>query len=158
MGTIKLKSLFKLTIPKLKTNVFKPASKSRLVDGIVTTINDEFRVLVNIPLCEENNYDRLCLPLTDKSLNLKGKTVIFSKTKDKHGKYTKYYRSESEAIINPGSSELYNSVANDQVVTGYIIRYSNRMEFELVACHGRGNWLTPYETESNKPLFNVKKK
>lgn len=155
MNIIKLANLRKTIVPKIKKTFFSN-TKSRLCDGVVTVINGEFRVLVNIPNQEEEFKDKLCLPLSEKSLSLKGKTLVFSVKPDENGKYINYYRDELNAYVNYGSREQYASVAPDQVVTGYIVRYANKLEFELEACHGRGSFVRPYEINDDAPLFKKK--
>lgn len=126
---------------------------SRKCLGRVILYNDEFRVLIN----NAPNED-LCIPLTDNSLELKGKTHVFAKNKDKYGHHICVIRDQMTANLSPGLPTQYDAVKENLLIAGHIIRKNGIMLFEyedLVAFHYLSEAkLTQIKIDENKPLFN----
>ena len=146
---------FKLK-PANKVKKRKPEIKvSRLCTGIVARINNQWYVDVTHIDNKEEITTRI--PLSKSSLDLKGKTHVFTTTPDSTGKYTCIIRSEQKAKINPGSPAQYCVVKNGCVIAGKITSVDGHMVFDyemLVAYSSK----TPYKVnriviDENKPLF-----
>lgn len=137
---------------------------SRKCYAIVTKINDEFRAIINV---DKNNSPRfegdefsnsqLVLPFTENSFDLKNKTHVFSKHKDKNGRYFCVIRKELDCKLNPGCSDQYSALKDKLLIAGRIIRINGKMYFEYETII-KYNYLYDYKINSikineDKPLF-----
>lgn len=80
----------------------------------------------------KNGYeigDTLCMPFTARSLDLQGKNVIYSKDKQKDGRYLRIERSDSSAFF--GYSDKFLPFKMGSVVTGYIVIIDNIKHFDV---------------------------
>ena len=126
----KLGLSLKISVPKSKT-IPKPSIKIEAKDkrGYVILEGEEYKVLL-----ANENYDihnRKILPFTKRSYDLKGKTSIFTKTKNKYG-YTRYVRTEDKAKVFPGDSDIYVPFAPNWIVKGDIINDKGVLKFDFV--------------------------
>ena len=126
----KLGLSLKISVPKSKT-IPKPSIKIEVKDkrAYVILEDKEYKVL----LANESNsiYNHKILPFTKRSYDLKGKTIIFSKTKGKYG-YTRHVRTEDKAKVFPGDSDKYVPFAPNWMVKGNIINDKGILKFDFV--------------------------
>ena len=139
---------FKL-VPK-KRNIVHEGNKKlshKLVKGICFKEGDEFKIQINIKalkpdIIEKGQPDVLILDFTEKYYELKGVLSVFDRNPDKHGKYNRYIRNESNAKFMPGNPERYVPFCRDWICSGYIVRVNGKMMFDFNEClHPKG-----YET------------
>ena len=101
----KLGLSLKISVPKSKP-IPKPSVKieSKNKKGYVILEDEEYKVsLINE---SDGIYNRKILPFTKRSYDLKGKTSIFSKTKNKY-RYTRHVRTEYNTHVFPGDTHKY---------------------------------------------------
>ena len=106
------------------------------------------------PVEEQPEY--LVIPFTEDSYDLKGRTHVFLKEKDKYGSIC-IIRDIFEANINPGSLSQYDALKEKLLISGYIIRKEGKLYFkyeELVAFTEKGTYITDPKIKYDKPLFN----
>lgn len=166
--------MIKLYIP---TFTIKPASKSkreskptgsnisRKCYAVVKEIDGEFKAVININKQyvrlkegDELSNEQLILPFTERSLDLKGKIYVFLKEKDKYGHYVCIIRDIMTANLIPGLPIQYNTVHENLLLAGHIIRKNGKMYFEyedLVAHHYLSeSRICDVKVDDTKPLFN----
>lgn len=133
-------------VPKKRKIVHEGNKKlsPKLVKGICFKEGDEFKIQVNIKalkpdIIEKGQPDILILDFTEKSYELKGVLSVFDRNPDKHGKYTRYVRNETNAKFMPGSPERYVPFCRNWVCNGYIVRVNGKMMFDFNEClHPKG--------------------
>ena len=126
----KLGLSLKISVPKSKT-ISKPSVKIEAKNkrGYVILEDKEYKVsLINE---SDGVHNRTILPFTKRSYDLKGKTSIFTKTKNKYG-YTRYVRTEDKAKVFPGDSDIYVPFAPNWIVKGDIINDKGVLKFDFV--------------------------
>ena len=166
--------MIKLRIP---TFTIKTASKSkreskptgsnisRKCYAVVKEIDGEFKAVINIDKKyihlkegDELSNEQLILPFTKRSLDLKDKIYVFLKEKDKYGHYICIIRNIMTANLSPGLPTQYNTVHENLLLAGYIIRKDGKMYFEyedLVKHHYLSkSSLCEVKIDTTKPLFN----
>lgn len=166
--------MIKLYIP---TFTIKPASKSkreskptgsnisRKCYAVVKEIDGEFKAVININKQyvrlkegDELSNEQLILPFTERSLDLKGKIYVFLKEKDKYGHYVCIIRDIMTANLIPGLPIQYNTVHENLLLAGHIIRKNGKMYFEyedLVAHYYLSeSRICDVKVDDTKPLFN----
>lgn len=166
--------MIKLYIP---TFTIKPASKSKLESkptgsnisrkcyAVVKEIDGEFKAVININKQyvrlkegDELSNEQLILPFTERSLDLKGKIYVFLKEKDKYGHYVCIIRDIMTANLIPGLPIQYNTVHENLLLAGHIIRKNGKMYFEyedLIAHHYLSeSRICDVKVDDTKPLFN----
>ena len=95
-------------------------------------------------------YEKITiLDFTEKSLDLKGKTNVFSHEKDKTGHYVRVIRSEINANINPGTPEQYCTLCENKCFSGYIVKVNNIYQFDMIAYKGTKCQCEPLLTRNN---------
>ena len=157
--TIKLASK-----PKQKVKSFDN-SISRKCYAVVKEIDGEFKAVININKQyvrlkegDELSDEQLILPFTERSLDLKGKIYVFLKEKDKYGHYVCIIRDTMTANLIPGLPTQYNTVHENLLLAGHIIRKNGKMYFEyedLVAYHYLSEFrICDVKVDDTKPLFN----
>lgn len=138
---------------------------SRKCLAVVKEIDGEFKAVINIDnkhiyLKEGDKLsnEQLVLPFTEKSLDLKDKIYVFLKNKDKYGHYVCVIRDRNTAHFFPGTSIQYNTVHDNLLIAGHIIRKNGKMYFEyedLVAHHYLAeSYICNVNVDDTKPLFN----
>lgn len=130
-------------IKAIKRYHIKPQSPivklSRICVGIChKDENGEF--IMRVPTFELNAYAEennerinealLVLPLTRESYSLKGREKIFSKVKGKHG-YECRIRNYSQAVNFPNIDEMFTSVCEKWVHSGWVVRQDGQLKFHL---------------------------
>lgn len=76
--------------------------------------------------------DILEIPFTAQSYDLKGKTRIFTKQKDKNGKSTYIIRNISDATHFPGLPTQYTPFRHKYVYSGHIVKSEKGHEFDVI--------------------------
>lgn len=139
---------------KVKNTSIRPANASRLCAGVVVVIDGEYRIKIYTKY-DEDFDESIIIPFTEESFNLKGRKRVFSKHKDKYGHNILYIRDKNESIGKPLSSDIYTSVVEREVCTGYILRRNGALYFDLRETHGKGKYANelPVELADPKPLF-----
>lgn len=133
MGLLKLMP-FKVAVPKPKRN--------RTSDGIKRTTNkitkgkvfqdEDGTYKVSISMDNDPVHpDLRILDFTERSYDLACKTNVFSRTVDKHGRRTRFIRSEVHAKYMPGLPEQYIPFAPNWIVRGYIVNDNGTMKFDF---------------------------
>lgn len=144
---------------KVSTNI------SRKCLAVVAEIDGEFKAIINIDKQhilfregDEVSNEQLVLPFTDKSLDLKGKTYVFSKEKDKSNHYVCIIRDSYNANTHPGLKFQYNTLHPNLLIAGHIIRKDGKMYFnyeDLISHHYLCEaHLCDIRIDANKPLFS----
>ena len=126
----KLGLSLKISVPKSKP-IPKPSVKIEAKNkrGYVILEDGEYKVS---PINESDGiHNHTILPFTKRSYDLKGKTSIFTKTKNKYG-YTRYVRTEDKAKVFPGDSDIYVPFAPNWIVKGDIINDKGVLKFDFV--------------------------
>lgn len=138
MGLLKLMP-FKVAVPKPKRNKTSDGIKrttNKIVKGKVFQDEDgTFKVSINM----ENDPvhpDLRVLEFTERSYDLTCKTNVFSRTVDKHGRRTRFIRSEINAKYMPGLPEQYIPFAPNWIVRGYIVNDNGTMKFDFKSLVG----------------------
>ena len=150
--------------PKQKVKSFDN-SISRKCYAVVKEIDGEFKAVINIDKKyihlkegDELSNEQLILPFTKRSLDLKDKIYVFLKEKDKYGHYICIIRNIMTANLSPGLPTQYNTVHENLLLAGYIIRKDGKMYFEyedLVKHHYLSkSSLCEVKIDTTKPLFN----
>lgn len=138
---------------------------SRKCLAIVKEIDGEFKAIINIDKKhiylkegDELSNEQLVLPFTEKSLDLKDKTYVFLKDKDKYGNYVCIIRDSNTASLFPSLPKQYNTFHENLLIAGHIIRKNGKMYFEyedLVAYHYLSeSRICDVIIDNTKPLFN----
>ena len=133
--------------------------------AVVKEIDGEFKAIINIDNKhiylkegDELSNEQLVLPFTEKSLDLKDKTYVFLKNKDKYGHYVCVIRDRNTAHFFPGIPTQYNTIHDNLLIAGHIIRKHGKMYFEyedLVANHYlTESYICNVNVDDTKPLFN----
>lgn len=136
-----------------KTKTFTKIS--RRCFATIIKIDNEFKAKINLL---DNSIDPtiICIPLTPKSLDLKGKSHAWSKLKDEHGRNILFIRDTYKAYNHPGSAEQYDSVREGLLLSGHIYKCDNKMYFdfeEIVAYSPKGSHITIVNVDTSKPLL-----
>lgn len=98
-------------------------------EAVVVSIDGTLKArLITSPV--EECTELLVIPFTEDSFNLKGKTHIFLKEKDKRNHYICYIRDEFKAKLYPGSDTQFNSLVNGILVSGHVYRKDKQMYFK----------------------------
>lgn len=124
---------------------------SKLVKG-VCRLDEDGNYKVQIKYNESENPDWLYLDFTENSYNLKGRTSIFTKTKDKKGKYTRIIRDKLTAIAFPGDSEKYIPFSPNWIIEGYICRIDGKLVFDfhnIVTIEGYSVYIAEIDNGNN---------
>lgn len=144
-------------LKKISSNT-KPNRISRLCIG--TTIKDGNTYKIRISLRNDPDFpDYIVIPFTKRSLDLKGKSIVYGCKKDNLGRIVKYCRDKSKCELFPGLPTQYTVVVEKVVCSGYVIRKDGKLLFDLLDTHGIGNLLynLPNRLDESKPLFPSKK-
>lgn len=132
----------------------KPAKISRLCLGVVTlTENGEYRISIDTK--NDPNYpENIIIPFTDKSFDLRGRKIFFSKEKDEYGHYTRYIRDEYSKLPFEHSTR-FDTITPKEICSGHIVSDHGVMKFELSNVHGKGKYVFDLPTRLNEkePLF-----
>lgn len=153
--------MLKLKFPTFTIKpAFKPKHESKSTNNIsrkcyavVKEIDGELKAVINT-----DNNDQLILPFTEKSLELKGKEYVFLKEKDKYNHYVCIIRDNITANMSPGVSSQYNTIHENLLLAGHIIRKDGKMYFnyeDLVKHHYLSeSFINEVRIDDDKPLFN----
>lgn len=79
---------------------------------------------------EETLNEFLVLPLTPNSFNLKGKTKVFFKEKDKYGHYVCVIRNELTAKLHPGVSTRFDTLHEGLLISGHVVKKDGKQYFD----------------------------
>lgn len=123
---------------KINPNADKKLT-TKLVKGVCFKDGDDFKIKVDIrelkpDIIDKGQPDILILNFTEESYELKGVVSVFDRNPNKHGKYVRYIRSETNSKLMPGSTEKYVPFCNNWVCNGYIIRRNGKMMFNFNDC------------------------
>lgn len=141
-------------VNKPKGNSSKQVSRKCL--AVVITDENTIKARIDTSPVEGCN-EFLVLPFTTKSLELKGKTIVFFKDKDKYGHNQCYFRTTTDALINPGTNNQFDALRPGLLISGYIKRIDGKLYFDyedLVAYKEGGVHITDIRINEDKPIFN----
>lgn len=148
--------MFTINIAKgvKKQSTPKPNRISRLCWGEVIEVDNEFKI--KISLRNDPAYpDYLVVHFSSASIDLKGKTEVYSYQKDKLNNYIKHIRDKMVCKLFPGSTSQFTVVVPGNICSGFVIRNNGKLFFEIKKIHGRGyNALNEVkDININTPLF-----
>ena len=93
----------------------------------VCTEDENGSIFANVTI----GKDTTTMPFTQRSDNLKGKTIVFTKFKSKFGNIVKLLRDKSTATHFPGSVEHYTIFRNNYVYSGYVVKEDGLKKFDV---------------------------
>ena len=138
MGLLKLMP-FKVAVPKPKRNKTYDGVKrtsNKITKGKVFQDEDgTFKVAIDMQN-DETHPDLRILEFTERSYDLTGKTNVFSRTVDKHGRRTRFIRNAINAKFMPGLPEQYIPFAPNWIVRGYIVNDNGTTKFDFKSLVG----------------------
>ena len=79
------------------------------------------------------NDEFTLLPFTDKSFELKGREIVFSKERDEHNHYVRYYRNKRDCVHFGGNKDYLIPFAPSWVIRGNIIKIDGKRYFDFVS-------------------------
>lgn len=149
---------FKLNIQQsVKHKIMNKPKVSRLCAGEIIEIDNTLKV--KLSLRNDPDYpDFVVIPLTENSLSLKGKTIIFSKTKDKLGHYTCIIRDVQTATNSPGNNDVYAPFRPGNIISGYVYSNQGKLEFnyeKFIKLSENGRVINVVKIDDKKPLFKT---
>lgn len=153
---------------KIATSKPKIRTKNKIISrkclAVVKRIDGKLKAIINIDNQriqlkeDEISNEQLVLPFTESSLDLKDKTHVFLRRKDKHKHYVCIIRSPEEAHISPGLPTQYKTLHENLLIAGHIVDKLGRMYFEyetLVSFNYLSNCtIECVRIDKDKPLFN----
>lgn len=137
----------KLKFPNLSISI-KPAKiakprgeiKAKVLTKLTYALcvsNEEFGFLAVVNTKGIEGYkDKVTCKFTEESLDLKGKPVVFYKTPDKQGRYTRILRTDVDAKFYPGSPITYMTTCPNHVYSGHLVKRNNCYEFDITEYMG----------------------
>lgn len=84
----------------------------------------------------ENYKDVTILPFSPKSFIMKGKTNIFSITKDKTNHYVRIMRNILDSFMFEGNEENYCTLCDNRVFSGHIVKIDGTLYFDMKEYQG----------------------
>lgn len=129
---------------------------SRKCYAVVIKDKNVLKARINISPVEDKD-EFLILDFTSNSLNLKGKTHVFLKDKDKYNHYVCVIRDIDKAYLFPGVDSQYDALHENLLIAGYIVRKEGKLYFDykdLIAFHENGQHIENVKILENKPIFN----
>ena len=122
---------FKISVPKPKRN--------KISDGITRTTNKIIRGKViqdeegnyKVVIKNDNDKNPSIYDFTERSYNLEGRTDVFSRHKDEHGKRIRVIRNATNARFMPGLPEQYTPFAPNWLIDGYIVKDKGILKFDF---------------------------
>lgn len=118
---------------KVKKNINKP------IKAYCICIEENNKFSAEVSILENNKYKTYKIPFTDNSYSLKGKTIIFSKSKDKYGHITRIHRSIEQAIHSPGLDTQYTPFRDKWIYLGNIVIINDKKYFDVTETIGHIN-------------------
>lgn len=113
-----------------KTNSITVVSKK--ISAVVILENGTYKARITTSPVEGCPTEYRVLPFTPNSLTLKGKTYVFTKNKDKYGKYVCVIRDANKANFSPGIDEQYDIFKPGVVISGRIIKKDGVLYFDYI--------------------------
>lgn len=164
----------KVFLPNFTINIAsKPKQESRGVPvisrkvlAIVAKIDNEYKAIINHEQKEvfykegdTTSTDKLILPFTEQSLSPKDKTYVWTKFKDKTtNKQICIIRDIITANLHPGTIDQYDTVIENLLIAGFIVRKDGKMLFkytDLIAFHyANEGKINIVQIDETKPIFN----
>ena len=141
---------FTINLAKRKPKVKTINKKSKRMFAVVIKDNDgilKARIQINTE-DEDIRYD--VLPFTDMSFDLKNKTHVFLKNRDKYGKRVCIIRNKSKTFLYSGQHPEFKVLDEGLLISGNIITIDNKRYFDynkLVAFHELGAHINEIEDE-----------
>lgn len=79
-----------------------------------------------------DGYEKVTiLPFSKESFELRGKTHIFAKERNKDNKYVHILRSKDTSEMYPGNDELYTPICENSIYKGYVVKRNNELVFNV---------------------------
>ena len=142
---------FTINLAKNKTKPKTTTKKSKRMFGVV--IEDDGVLKCRIQTnTEDEDIQYEVLPFTDMSFDLKNKTHVFLKNRDKYGKRVCIIRDKSKAFLYSGQHPEYKVLDKGLLISGYIITINNKRYFNydnLVAFHELGAHINEIEEDEH---------
>lgn len=143
--------ILKARVPKNRKETTRLNKVSRKCYAVVITVNNELKACIT-----KSDESKLVIPFTKRSLDLKGKAYVFSKTKDKNNRPIIIIRDDYKSITNCGSNDQYSTLIDSIYIAGYIINSNGKMYFDytdFVAINNLAPKFNDVNIDENKPLF-----
>lgn len=106
---------------------------------------------------EKVNKEFLLLPLTDDSLNLKGKRYAFLLNKDRYNHYVCVIRDTFKSLFAFGTLNMYRALRPGLLISGHIVRNNGKMYFDyeqLIAFSENSVHINEVRIDEDRPLFD----
>lgn len=104
----------------------------------------------------DNITDKVIIPFTERSFNLKGRTHVYSTKKDKNNRNILCIRDAWTSIHSPGTSEQYVTLKKNALISGKVIKLQNKMYFdyeELIAFNSYCPHINSVRIDNDKAVF-----
>ena len=132
------------------TTLTHNVKKSRLITGIIVKQEDGYYCKVNLK-GDKIYPDYALFKLSEDSLNIKGKTTLY---KDDGKQLFIWMRDKTQSESNSGINDVWSTVVDKVIVTGYVIKNKTGVEFLIKETHGRNGKINDYKNIDHKaPLF-----
>lgn len=118
--------VIKPVIKKKKEPVKRKLFNGKRLEALCIIENNIYYAIV------KTKDGELKLEFTDKSYSLLNRDIVFSKTKDEHGKYIRFIRNKIQSLFFPGSSDNFVPFSNNWVINGYIVKINGKEYFDFV--------------------------
>lgn len=128
--------------------VFKPAESKKRVSSNKPKRTSNKKVYCKCDILENGEHVALCIELVDNvktkvirpfspnSYDLKGRLIVFTKTKQQYGRIACIYRTKQEAEHFPGVDTQYTPFRKNWIYGGYIIMIEGKKYFDITETIG----------------------
>ena len=140
---------FTINLAKSKPKPKTTNKKSKRMFAVVIEDDGILKARIQINAEDEDiQYD--VIPFTDMSFDLKNKTHVFLKNRDKYGKRVCIIRDKSKTFLYSGQHPEFKVLDKGLLISGYIITIDNKRYFDydkLVAFHELGAHINEIEED-----------
>jgi hypothetical protein len=130
---------FKLVTKTRKTsnNAYKKITKR--ITGICKLIDNKYVIIIDGKRLRSQGIldkcdDKIVLPFTEESYNLKGVKEVFYRNPVNYHKYFKLIRNEATAKFSPGNEENFIPFYQDRICSGNIVEKNGVRMFDFYEC------------------------
>ena len=122
-----------VAVNKVKRESKAVTKVGKKCQAVVIKDNDVLKArLTTSPVAgsKETLNEFLVLPLTPNSFNLKGKTKVFLKEKDKYGHYVCVIRDELTAKLHLGVDTQFDTLHEGLLISGHVVKKDGKQYFD----------------------------
>lgn len=102
----------------------------------------------------DNFQDVTILPFTEDSFELKGRVDVFYHNKDRYNHYIHVIRDKFLSQINPGVTELYCTLCDGEIFSGYIVKVNGILMFNMLSYKGSKSEYEHLLTRNNNKEYD----